>query len=431
MKKNIRVALATASCALVQPMAVQAEDEHTIGDWDIGAALLFYNEPDRVQAIEPVVTARKHIDTDEWLNLKLTVDSLTGSSGSGAVPTSRPQTFTNPSGDGRYTIGANETPLDDTFLDTRVALNASWEKPIAADTTMVLGGNVSKEYDYFSVALSSTFARDFRAGNTTVLAGLAAEFDQADPVGGVPIPFGEMAEQDGAQPRGASSDDKIVIDAVLGVTQIIDENSLFQLNYSVSQSDGYLTDPYKIISVVDATTGIPLFRNANSPDLPVAVFENRPDTRLKHSLYGQYKRFLSGDVMDISYRFMTDDWGIDSHTIDARYRWKLSDSTHLTPHIRVYQQSAADFYQRFYISGDQPTAGDANAYGTSDYRLGEFTAYTIGLEYGMELARSSWSVAVEYYLQSGDEPAGKFGELLNQELYPDVDAMMLRLIYDF
>lgn len=431
MKKNIRLALATASCALVQPLAAQAEDEHTIGDWDIGAALLFYNESDRVQAIEPIITAKKHIDTDEWLNLKLTVDSLTGSSGSGAVPTNQPQTFTNPSGDGSYTIGANDTPLDDTFLDTRIAFNASWEKPISADTAMVLGGNVSNEYDYLSVGLSSTFAREFRGGNTTVLAGLAAEFDQIDPVGGAPIPFAEMAEQDGEQPRGASSDDKIVIDAVVGVTQIIDENSLFQLNYSVSQSDGYLTDPYKIISVVDATTGVPVFRNANNADLPVAIFENRPDTRLKHSLYGQYKRFLSGDVMDLSYRFMTDDWGIDSHTIDARYRWKLNDNAHLTPHFRIYQQSAADFYQGFYVAGDQPVAGDSNAYGTADYRLGEFAAYTIGLEYGMDLASSSWSVAVEYYLQSGNEPDGKFGELLNQELYPDVDAMMLRLIYDF
>lgn len=431
MKKSIRLALATASCALVQPTVANAEDEHTVGDWDIGAALLFYNETDRVQAVEPVITAKKHIDTDEWLNLKLTIDSLTGSSGSGAVPTNRPQTFTNPSGAGAYTIAANETPLDDTFLDTRIAFNASWEKPISADTKMVLSGNASAEYDYLSLGASSTFARDMRGGNTTLTAGLAVEFDQIDPVGGAPTAFGVMSEQDGVMARGKSSDDKLVFDAVIGITQIVDANSLFQVNYSISQSDGYLTDPYKIISVVDPVTGVPAFENALNPDLPTAVFENRPDKRLKHSLYGQYKRNFQGHVLDLSYRFMTDDWGIDSHTIDARYRWRLSDSSHITPHLRVYQQAAADFYKSFYVQGDQPLAGDSSAHGSADYRLGEFTAYTIGVEYGQDLSSSSWSIALEYYLQSGDEPGGKFGELLNQELFPDVDAMMVRLIYDF
>jgi len=431
MKKSIRFALTAASCALIQSGTALAEDEHDVGDWDFSAALLFYNEPDRVQAIEPIFTAKKHLDTDESLTLKLTVDSLTGASGSGAVPTNRPQTFTSPSGEGRYTIDANDIPLDNTFLDTRIAVSAGWEKPINNDLKMVLGGNVSKEYDYLSIGLSASFAQELRGGNTTIQAGLAAAFDQIEAEGGLPIAFGVMPDEDGDLPRSGSSDDKTVFDVIFGVTQIIDANSLFQINYSVSQADGFLTDPYKLISVVDKLTGVPLFENADSPNLPTVVYENRPDSRLKHSLYGQYKRFLDGDVFDVSYRFMTDDWGIDSHTIDARYRWALSDRSHLTPHLRVYQQAAADFYTGFYVNGDQPTAGDVSRYGSSDYRLGEFMAYTVGLEYGQTSSKNAWSVALEYYLQSGDEPEGKFGELSNQELYPDVDALMLRVVYDF
>jgi len=45
--------------------------------------------------------------------------------------------------------------------------------------------------------------------------------------------------------------------------------------------------------------------------------------------------------------------------------------------------------------------------------------------------QNSWSVALEYYLQAGTEPSGKFGELNNQTIFPDVDALMFRLIYDF
>lgn len=431
MKKNIRMTLAAAGCALLGSSPVLAEDKHDVGDWDISAALLFYNESDRVQAIEPIITAKKQLDTDETLVLKLTVDSLTGASASGAVPTNRPQTFTTPSGNGTYVIGGNETPLDDSFLDTRYAINAAWEKPVGKDLTMVLGGNYSYEYDYTSISVNTSLAKDINEGNTTLSAGLSVGFDTVDPVGGQPIAFAAMQERGGALLRNGTSDNKTLLDIVFGVTQIIDKNSLFQINYSVSQSDGYLTDPYKVISVVDASTGIPLFNNVSEPNLPTVLFENRPDTRLKHSLFGQYKRYLGGDVLDTSYRFMIDDWGIDSHTIDLRYRWQLTGNQFIQPHVRLYQQSAADFYTPFFVDGTQPTAGNSAIEASADYRLGEFTAYTVGLEYGQEHANNSWSVALEYYLQSGSEPDNKFGELSNQELYPDVDALMVRFIYDF
>ena len=223
------------------------------------------------------------------------------------------------------------------------------------------------------------------------------------------------------------------MDLIAGVTQVIDENSLFQFNYSFSMADGYLNDPYKIVSVVDPVTGAPVFANALEPNMPSAVFENRPDSRTKHSIFGQYKRFMadSGDVLDTSYRFMLDDWGINSHTIDLKFRKTLSNRKFLQPHFRFYQQGAADFYTPFLVSGDEPQSGDASRHASADYRLGEFTGYTIGLEYGQVNQHNSWSVALEYYLQSGDEPGGKFGELQGLELYPDVDAVLFRVLYDF
>ena len=90
--------------------------------WDVDTAILFYSETDRVTAIEPVVSATRVYGEDRAWNVKLVVDSLTGASPTGAVPSSAPQTYTRPSGNGNYTIGANEQVLDDTFLDTRVAL---------------------------------------------------------------------------------------------------------------------------------------------------------------------------------------------------------------------------------------------------------------------------------------------------------------------
>ncbi|WP_269619980.1 DUF3570 domain-containing protein [Zhongshania sp. BJYM1] len=439
MKKNIRLSLAAASCALLGSHGAMAEDKHDVGDWDISAALLFYSEPDRVTATEPVISAKKQIDTDETLTLKLTLDTLTGASANGAVPTNRPQSFTSPSGGTSAYTAAGETPLDESFKDTRVAVNAAWEKPIAKDLTMVLGTNFSTEYDYTSFAVSSTFAKDINNSNTTLMAGLSLGMDMIEPVNGKPVAFGTLQTQgddddeddDGNKVKNGSDDTKSLVDIVVGVTQVIDQNSLFQLSYSLSSSSGYLTDPYKFISVVDPTTGIPLFENNAQPDLPTVVYENRPDSRLKHSVFGQYKRYIGGDVLDTSYRFMVDDWGITSNTIDVKYRWKFADTQYLQPHVRVYQQSAADFYTPFFIDGQQPTVGDTNSEASADYRLGEFMAYTVGLEYGQDNPSNSWSVALEYYLQTGDEPSQAFGELKNQELYPDVDALMLRVVYDF
>ena len=432
-ERKISLALATASCALIGSTGISAEDKHEVGDWDVSAAILFYQESDdRVQAFEPVITAKKHLDTDETLTFKLTLDSLTGSSPNGAVPSNVAQTFTQPSGNGVATIDANEYPLDDTFQDTRYALNTAWEKPLAKDWRMSLGANASKEYDYTSFGVSSVFAHDINNKNTTLSGGVAVAFDSIDPEGAVPIAFAEMTPAGTTQPRQGSSEDKTIFDVLAGVSQVIDRYSLFQVNYSVSYSDGYLTDPFKVISVVD-NNGVPVFAgHVTQPGLPTVVYENRPDTRLKHSLYGQYKRALKGgDVIDTSYRLMVDDWGITSHTVDARYRWEFDHGGFLQPHVRIYQQSEADFYTPFYLEGSQPLAANTSAEGSADNRLGEFMAYTVGLEYGQDNARNSWSAAVEYYLQTGDEPSGTFGELKNQELVPDIDALMLRVIYDF
>ncbi len=429
MNKNIKIttALSAAASALLGVDAPLAQETQAIGTWDFKMAALYYTEPDRVDAIEPAISARRQIDTDESLTLKLTLDSLTGASASGAVPSSDVQTYTRPSGSGSYTIGANETPLDDTFLDTRVALNANWERPLGRLLTMNLGANISKEYDYTSLGVNALLSRDFNKRNTTVTAGISAAFDDIDPEGGVPVAFGVMRPAEEEQPRAGSSDDKTTADFLMGVTQVIDANSLFQLNYSFSQADGYQTDPYKVLSVIDASTGSLIIEDA-AIGLPRVVAENRPDERTKHGLYGQYKRNIGGDVLDLSYRFMTDDWGIDSHTVDVKYRWDLG-SGYLQPHIRYYQQSAADFYRGFLLDGQTPVAGDISSFASADYRLGDFTGVTTGLEYGRK-GSQPWSIAIEYYLQSGDEPDGKFGALNDQELYPDVDALMFRIIYD-
>jgi hypothetical protein len=125
---------------------------------------------------------------------------------------------------------------------------------------------------------------------------------------------------------------------------------------------------------------------------------------------------------------MTDDWGIDSNTFDFTYRFRLKEGYFIEPHLRWYQQSEADFYRYFLVDGE-PVPTEI----TADYRLGEMDATTVGVKFGKQIDdRHRWSVRLEQYVQSGDSsPSEAFGQLAQQDLYPDVEATMVQFNYSF
>ncbi len=184
-KASVATALAGAACALLGTPAVQAEED-MLKDWKFDTAILYYGETDRVSLAEGVVNATKTNDDDSIFNVKLVIDTLTGASANGAVAQPYAQTFSRPSGKDGYVVNAGETPLDDTFRDTRVQVSSSWMQPFA-DTWRATGAvNVSTEYDYLSLGLSGLLEKDLFMRNTTLSAGLSFQFDSIDPVGGTP-----------------------------------------------------------------------------------------------------------------------------------------------------------------------------------------------------------------------------------------------------
>lgn len=428
---KISATLATASCALLGTTPAAPVYAQEIENWDFDTSLLYYGEDnDRVQdASLGVIATRKFLD-DRFLTLGLTVDALTGATPNGAIQQPFAQTFTRPSGNSVYTVPANELPLDDTFRDTRVALTANWQQPLGRLYTFNVGASASVEYDYTHVGLNAKLARDFNHRNTTVSAGIALARDEFDAVGGVPMPLSPMLDVGDLSNRG-DAETKDVLDVVLGVTQVINRNTVVQLNYSYSDSSGYLTDPYKIISVVDGATG-DVVPGVPTPGIDGPshqfLFESRPDERVKHSLYGQVKHYMNGKVLDASYRYMTDDWEIDSHTLDLRLRWPLGDRSYLEPHLRFYTQSEADFYTVSLIEGQAlPT------FASNDYRLGNFDGLTAGIKYGWTTRNDhDLSVRLELYQQRGDIPVDRLiGNQIGTVSYPDLDAVIAQFTYRF
>lgn len=429
---NIKAALSLATSALLGTSMLTggvAQAEET-DEWQFDSAFLLYSEADRVTATEAIIAGTKVFDNDEILSLKLTVDALTGASANGAVAQPNAQTFTRPSGNGQYVTPPGETPLDDTFHDTRVQLNAQWTQPLADNITGSVGGHFSKEYDYLSLGVNGNLAYDFNKKNSTISMGLSYFQDTFSPEGGIPKAHSSMLVGDSSSPewdaefaktRIGDSDDKSTTDILVGFTQVINRRMITAFNYSYSMVDGYLTDPFKVVSVLN-TEGL-------AQDY---IYESRPDSRVKQSTFMQAKYnfddSLLNTVADISYRYMWDDWGIDSHTIDTRFTVPVGATSYIEPHIRFYQQGAADFYQP-YIIDEQAPIGFVSA----DYRIGEMTAVTIGSKYGVVLNDGNeLSFRLEYYRQTPTNAGFTDPNALNgQDIYPVVEAIIAQVSYSF
>ena len=421
------------------------------GDSDVGlsrmdTAVLVYQEAGgRVRAIEPETTVTLHASDDEILTLGLVSDTLTGASPNGATPSDKAQTFVTPlkvhgstttltSASGgstviqlpptpgqiaaaaygrQYITAPGKLPVDAGFHDQRFAGNLGWSQSIDPDTKAGIGAGYSIERDYRAITGDGSLSRDFNAHNTTASLSVNYEFDTSSPFGGTPTPLTVMS----AQMKGPSRN-RQVVDVVAGLTQVMTRNWLVQLNYSYGLSNGYQNDPYRILSVVDAVTGEPTSY----------LYESRPNSRRRQSVYLDNKVDIGPNVFDVSARYFFDSWGIHSETVDASDRISLTHAIYLEPHVRWYRQTAASFFQYYLIAG-QPLP----QYASSDSRLGKFTGLTGGLTLGLKVTRSGEVyLRGEYYAQTGvDHPPNAIGQLASQDLFSGVKATSLMLGYSF
>lgn len=424
--RSLRHSLQLATCSLLQ---LGATSSHAAGDnnddIDIDSAVMIYTESNgRVSLLEPIVRASKAIGDDETLSLQIVADTLTGATPNGAHASSVPQTFTSPSGEGSYTVPAGETPLDTSFHDARGAITISWDKPIDRLTRRILGASLSSEFDWTSLGASATFTHDYNNRNTTLSAGAALTYDYIAPVGDAPTPLAAMQPPSASQPK-EGTEDRTTVDLLIGMTQVISRQTLMQFNYGNSQSSGYHNDPYKILSITDDSN--PLAASYGTPT-GTYLYESRPDSRNRQTIYWKTVHHLTEDVVHVAYRYYWDDWGINSHTLDLKYRYELSETSYLQPHLRLYSQSAADFYHHSLLDSEA-----LPEYASADYRLAEFNSTTVGLKYGRILGdNNEFSLRLEFIQQQGDSsPTDAIGDQLNQDLYPTLNATVLQASYSF
>lgn len=360
---------------------------------------LLYAEQARTTVAEPLARITRLFPDGQTLSMQFALDVMTGASPTGANPSGVAQTTTSASGTTK-TVGADAIPTA-TFKDTRAAIDLEYERPLGV-WTPAFSAHFSREKDYQSFGGGAKLSVDVDQRLSTITFGAGTNQDRVFPVGGL---------RPGLTSGAASFADagaKHVRTALLGTTRVLSRRWLGAVNVSRAWENGYLTEPYKVVSVISRATG----RTTGQLD------EKRPDTRLRTSILVNSNYHLTRDALYASYRYYFDDWGIRSHTIDLRYRVERSAHTWLEPHVRLYSQGAADFFHSGLRSGDP-----LPAFASADRRLGPLRTLTLGATYGFKFPGQpgEFSLRGEYMGQFGDHhPAGTIGV---QKSYDQSPAM--------
>ena len=418
----LQLSVMAASCALLSATARAQTGPEADQSFELDSAVLYYKENDgRVQAIEPVVSLKKDFGDQRVLAGTFTADTLSGATPNGAIPSRQAQTFASPSStsltpqSGKktrlYTIAPGNLPQDPNFNEQRFAGDADWSQPLGLNDTVSAGAHVSTEHDFDSFAAHGDLSHDFNDKNTVVSGGLSVEHDLIQPHGGTPVP-----DSDYSLYEHEESQTKTVTGALVGVTQVLTRTWLTQINYTLDHSQGYLTDPYRLLSVLDPTGAVTGYR-----------YEDRPDSRTRQSLYWLNKAALGPTVLDVSYRHGKDSWGINSDTVEAHLRIQLSPDAYLEPLARWYHQSAASFYD-LYLSGSGPQP----VYASADPRLAAFVGTTFGLKFGVRAGPyGEFSLRLEEYQQRPSDSSSNLPELQGLNLNPNLRATIVQLSWNF
>ena len=388
---NIKNKLSIATCTLLSGTAQQANAIENA--WDLDSSFLYYSEDDdRVSVSKAMAFLTGDITADDTVNVNLVLDTMSGATPTGAVRSKNSSlSFSSASGAGGSTV--NGASIDRvSFSDTRLGVALNWAHALSRLSTISYGGSLSVEKDYQSYGASINYSQDNESRLTTYTTGFAVSYDQIyRKTDGTPKPLSKVDDA-----IIFSDGERYSYDLLFGVSKVLNKKTVGQLNYTLSYSDGYHTDPYKVISEVnlveDSDTGQFAWAELNR------YYEARPDTRLRHAIFTSiaHQYGESGETVHASYRFYTDDWGISSNTIDLNHRTPLTAGSYIEPHFRYYQQSAADFFVHSFNNPDVSTPIELPQYASADYRLDESVALTTGIEYGIRLSGGHFRTRLEY-----------------------------------
>ena len=323
-----------------------------------------YREADgRIKVETQSGSAEHNFGADTQLKLTGTIDAIAG-----ATPTGEPA-----------------RPGSDQVATTQMHdRRKAWSGDLSHQFPRVkvdVGLANSRESDYVSAGASVNTLTDFNQKNTTLLLGLAGTDDD------VKVSYQGIYVK------------KHTDEAVAGVKQLLSPLTFVAFNLTYGRATGFLGDPYRRIQ--KSTEIFPgIF-------LPRTYPENRPDRREHSIAYASLNHAVAPlhGALEASYRFYRDTFGTASHTLGATWLQKIGDRFVLSPSLRYYQQSAADFYRvtldgTSIVPGSRPTA--AGPFYSADYRLAKLRTWDYSLKAVWNVSSAlQLDAAVEHYEMQG------------------------------
>jgi hypothetical protein len=158
----------------------------------------------------------------------------------------------------------------------------------------------------------------------------------------------------------------------------------FSLVLDLVKQEGWLANPLQRVYFSDRanyyvgnSNSISNYENSSNTDVFHLAddIERLPATRLKYPFGMRLNYYVNEYLVVRSYfRKYLDDWGIYSNTYQLELPVKFNMNWKLTPSIRLYDQTAADYFAPYneHLSTDE--------FYTSDYDLSAFSSYQIGGE---------------------------------------------------
>ncbi|PPD21657.1 MAG: hypothetical protein CTY17_08290 [Methylomonas sp.] len=229
-----------------------------------------------------------------------------------------------------------------------------------------------------------------------------------------------------ASPKYPQLDETSQFDNVnLGLSHVLSKNTLLQTTLNYSHQRGYLSNPYKFVYVrgevspeeyvaIENTIGDPV-KSVNFDWNAITHLEmvgielfrdHRPRQRNMLSWSNRINQYLPSldAAVHADYRFFADDWDINSHTFELRWLQSLPNGWTVTPGLRYYSQSQAEFFAPYFL------APRADGFYSSDFRLSGFGTVGGGITIGKEFARGiRLQTSFEYTSHSGNFKLGGGG----------------------
>jgi len=366
---QLRISLAAAT--LLASMAAQAEDY-------VSLQYLQYNESENRTAVSaPSLMLNKDFGTDYTLNVNVVADAVSGASENYYDAASGASAFSRG-------IGVNATDVtygNVEYEDTRVAGGASLITRFDNRDELTVGFNYSSESDFYSAEGSLEYMHWLTSSKNNSLS-LGVSYQSNEILVECDPDSATSSCDAGSGASEAMTNDAINVQA--SFFQNINSESYLKASLFYVGDSGYLSNPYS--NVVRNYDGI----NAD------VVAENRPDSRTGYGASFKYANAITSNLSaQIGYRYYTDDWDIDSHTIDTDFYYEPSSNWLIKIGLRYYMQSEANFYsgQKDYFTNEE--------FASSDVRLSDFDAITYKTDVEYKVTEDfSVNFGANYYDQS-------------------------------